>query len=308
MIGRMFIIGWCVVFLAGCVTTGQPGRKGTSPAVVRKHVYMTPEQEANIREANKKLSNLYSLSEKKLYVRFGKPQRDITDPDDPSGNTRLLHFQSSDGRIIDVKIRGEKILDVNYTATGSGGGHGGGRRGKEKEEARQHRLANERVARGIVREMYRVYGGHYTEKTEELIHERGVQDMNKDVHTFVVDEIAAIEEEERQAQEAAAAQAQKEAEEKARREAERRLREEREREAAETARARARETQAALQSLAQQSTGKAIPLSAVTASAEMQPGGGMTSSAVFEEKLDEKGTEQAFEPDNDKTTTDKRAI
>ncbi len=100
----------------------------TPPAVTPRYGHAE-----KITEACKASRNILFMTSSQVRSEFGTPQEEIPSPKDPSGATQLLKYQASDGRCMEVFLRDDKVVDVNYTASGYGLGTGSGRRGRERE-------------------------------------------------------------------------------------------------------------------------------------------------------------------------------
>ncbi|MFC1809376.1 hypothetical protein ACFL3D_04565 [Candidatus Omnitrophota bacterium] len=131
------MIALCVC-VTSCTTT-----KTTSDGYQVKAKY-----DERITAACEKSRNIFYISKSEVLSEFGRPQEKSISPKDTSGQTELYKYQSSTGRVMEVYIKGDKVVDVNYTASIFGLGAGGGRKQKEKQrQADLKRLEEEKIQR-----------------------------------------------------------------------------------------------------------------------------------------------------------------
>ncbi|MBN1493388.1 MAG: hypothetical protein JW938_04510 [Candidatus Omnitrophica bacterium] len=116
-----------VLVLCGCAASQQTGAGTVKSGFMRG----PSRTERAVEEACKTSRNIFYWNRSQVVKEFGPPQEQGLSPKDPSGQTELYTYASG-GRIMEVFIKNDTVVDLNYTATGSGVGTGGGRRDREQ--------------------------------------------------------------------------------------------------------------------------------------------------------------------------------
>jgi hypothetical protein len=159
---RLCVFLVMVIALSGCVTS--------------QKVSVKPKYDRNITEACATSRNIFSMTRSQVSDEFGVPHEQLASPKDRSGETELLKYNSSSGRLMEVYIKNDKVVDVNYTANGSGLGSGGGRRGREKQWAEAQGAIEKAAAKApdVMREEQKNYEDAFLEKEGIVIEKKDV--------------------------------------------------------------------------------------------------------------------------------------
>jgi hypothetical protein len=161
-----------VIALSGCMTSQK--------VMIKDGVTVSRKHDQNITEACATSRNILTMSKSQLRDEFGAPQEILPFPKDRSGETELLKYYSSTGRLIEVYVKDDKVVDANYTASGFGGGQGGGRRERERQWAAAQAAIDTAAAAAaagvpdVMREEQKKYEDAFLEKEGIVIEKNDV--------------------------------------------------------------------------------------------------------------------------------------
>jgi hypothetical protein len=158
-----------VIALSGCMTSQK--------VMIKDGVTVSRKHDQNITEACATSRNILTMSKSQIRDEFGAPQEKLPSPKDRSGETELLKYYSSSGRLMEVYVKNDKVVDVNYTASAFGVGEGGGRRERERQWAQAQTAIETAAAKEIpdvMREEQKNYEDAFLEKEGIVIEKKDV--------------------------------------------------------------------------------------------------------------------------------------